>query len=143
MTYPLGIDISKYQGTGLNYALMRLMTEFVAVRAGISWGYQDPQFDENWQGLQGHNRIAYHVVYPSQDAKRQMDWFLSIVDPQENDRLALDMELAQGMSKNAITDNFLTAIEWLKPRIGMYPMVYSRANWMNSYLDVNRLPKLD
>ena len=143
MTYPLGIDISKYQGTGLNYALMRLMTAFVAVRAGISWGYQDPQFDENWQGVQGHNRIAYHVVYPSQDAKRQMDWFLSIVDPQENDRLALDMELAQGMSKNAITDNFLTAIEWLKPRIGMYPMVYSRANWVNSYLDVNRLPKLD
>jgi GH25 family lysozyme M1 (1,4-beta-N-acetylmuramidase) len=143
MTLPLGIDISKHQGAGLNYNLMRLMTAFVAIRSGVSWGYQDPQFDANWQGMQGHNRIAYHVVYPSQSASRQMDWLLSIVDPGENDRLALDMELAQGLSKNAITDNFLTAIEWLRTRTGRYPITYSRANWVNSYLDINRLPKLN
>ena len=37
--YPFGTDISSYQGTNINYDLMKQNTKFVAVRAGISWGF--------------------------------------------------------------------------------------------------------
>ena len=52
MPLPLGIDISSHQGSNLNFALMRAITAFVAIRSGISWGYKDPPpfMPRNWNG---------------------------------------------------------------------------------------------
>jgi len=141
---PYGIDISKYQGVGLDYGKMRSATRFVALRAGISWGYEDPTFGPNWRGLAGHNRIAYHVVYPGQDPIRQASWFLEIVGScgvdWKTDRLALDLELYQGQSRERITWVVETMMEFLKGKTGRYPLLYSRATWIDQYMRMT--PKL-
>lgn len=147
MELPFGIDISKHNhsadgNTHPNYEIINSVCDFVAVRAGMSWGYVDPQFHGSWQRL-SLPRIAYHVIFPGEDATRQTDHLLSIINPGENDRIALDMELDDGYSKGRITDTLLKCLENVLAETGRYPIVYSRASWVNQFLDVSRLPVLD
>ena len=144
MTLPFGIDISKYQYSAdgkqkPNFDLMNATCDFVAVRAGISWGYTDPWFSWSWAHIV-KPRLAYHVVYPAEDASRQMSHFLNIVKPTEHDRLVLDLELDHGQTKAKITDTLLTCMELLREETGRYPIIYSRASWINQFVDVSRLP---
>jgi len=146
MSLPFGIDISRYQYSSdgsqkPNFDLINEKCDFVAVRAGISWGYTDPWFAYSWAHLTVP-RMAYHVVYPGEDANRQMEHFLSIAQPLEHDRLVLDMELDHGYSKARITDTLLTCMELLREETGRYPIIYSRALWINQFVDVSRLPTL-
>lgn len=145
--YPFGIDISRYQYSAdgkqkPNFDTINATCEFVAVRAGISWGYTDPWFAYSWAHLTVP-RMAYHVIYPAESASAQIDHFLNIVRPTEHDRLVLDMELDHGCSKACITDTLLGCLEQLLANTGRYPAIYSRANWINQFLDVSRLPRLD
>lgn len=144
MTHSLGIDISRHQwgnaGQSPDWVKVRATTKYIAIRAGISWGYKDDKFDIAWHEMRNHNRMAYHVLYPGEDGRRQMDWFLSIVKPAGKDRLVMDLELDHGYSKSRITDTVLTCLEYLKTKTGKYPVIYSRAYWVNDYLEVHRLP---
>ena len=146
MTYPFGIDISRYQYSSdgkqkPDFDTINATCDFVAVRAGISWGYTDPWFNWSWQHIT-KPRLAYHVIYPGEDAKRQTDHFLYIVRPYEEDRLVLDMELDHGYSKARITDTLLTCMELLREETGRYPIIYSRASWINQFVDVSLLPSV-
>jgi len=147
MTLPFGIDISKYQysqdgSQKPNFDLMNATCDFVAVRAGISWGYIDPWFRYSWDHID-KPRLAYHVIYPGEWASKQVDHFLSIVKPEATDRLVLDMELDHGYSKARITDTLLECLELIRENTGRYPIIYSRASWINQFVDVSRLPMLD
>ena len=92
--YPIGVDVSKYQGD-INFDVLNNKVKFIGIRATVSWGYVDPKFQRNW-ALAKLPRLAYHVIYPGEDARRQTDHFLSIVKPGEHDRLVLDVELDHG-----------------------------------------------
>lgn len=145
--FPRGIDISKYQYSSdgskkPNFDIINAKCAFVGVRAGISWGYTDPWFSYTWQHL-SVPRMAYHVIYPGEDARRQVDHFLNIVKPGEHDRLVLDMELDHGYNKTRITDTLLECLALILENTGRYPVIYSRASWVNQFLDVSSLPKLD
>lgn len=154
MTLPFGIDISSYQysqdGTVKpDFAKMNSTCDFVAVRAGISWGYTDRWFAHSWANITVP-RLAYHVVYPNEDAKRQMIHFTNIVqsqlqDPAEESHIAyvLDMELDHGAGKAKITDTLNKCIDTLNTLTGEYPIIYSRASWINAYLDVTQLPPVN
>ena len=147
MTLPFGIDISKYQfssdGTQKpDFDKVNATCDFVAVRAGISWGYADPWFSYSWEHITVP-RLAYHVVYPGESAQRQMDHFLQIVNPGEHDRLVLDMELDHGYSKARITKALYDNLDYLTKETGRYPIVYSRASWINRFVNVADLPQLD
>ena len=133
-----GIDISSYQGLP-NYSVLNSQVDFAAIRAGISWGFVDPRFKINWQNV-AVPKIAYHVVYPGENANRQMEHFLSIEPLKPTDRLALDLELAHGYSKRHITDTVLQCLYYLRENTGRYPVIYSRANWVDEYLYVDQLP---
>ena len=144
---PFGIDMSRYQFSSdgkrkPNFDVINAKCAFVAVRSGISWGYVDQWFRYSWEHLDVP-RLAYHVIYPGEDARRQTDHFLSIVKPGEHDRLVLDMELDHGYNKARITDTLEQCLVELWDETGRYPVVYSRASWVNQFLDVSRLPKLD
>ena len=144
MTLPFGIDISSYQGRSIDYTLMKQNTKFVAVRAGISWGYEDPVFAQSWRALKGHNRIAYHVLYPSQDVTRQVDWFFDILsragfDP-KTDRLAIDIELWQGQTPQRVTEATTQMYDQITERTGRKPIIYSAAWFVNPRMVVT--PKL-
>lgn len=144
MTKPFGVDISSYQGRSIDYALMKRKTKFVAVRAGISWGFEDPVFAQSWQALIGHNRIAYHVLYPGQDAIAQADWMLDIVEragfDAKRDRLAIDIELWQAQTPHRVTEATLQMYERLKEKTGRYPIIYSAAWFVNPRMVM--VPKL-
>ena len=141
MTLPFGIDVSKWQGD-INFDVLNNKAEFIGIRATVSWGYVDPKFQRNWT-LAKLPRLAYHVIYPGEDARRQTDHFLSIVKPGEHDSLVLDMELDHGYNKTRITDTLLECLALILENTGRYPVIYSRASWVNQFLDVSRLPKLD
>lgn len=145
---PFGVDISSYQGTNINYDLMKQNTKFVAVRAGISWGFEDPVFAQSWRALKGHNRIAYHVLYPSQDVTRQVNWLFDILSragfDAETDRLAIDIELWQGMTPQQVTTATERMYDQITERTGRKPIVYSGAWFTNSRMVISeKLKQVD
>ena len=145
MTYPFGIDISAYQYSPdgkqkPDFDLINEKCDFVAVRAGISWGYTDKWFEYSWSHVL-RPRLGYHVVYPGESATAQMKHFLNIVHPTQNDRLVLDMELDHGYSKARITKTLVDCMNIIQTETGRYPVIYSRAYWVNDHLDVNALPE--
>jgi len=155
MTNTFGIDISKWNTSQDGLKVMDFDTvkahepkvTFVACRAGVSWGYKDPCFDYYWRELArvAIPRLAYHVPYFGESVTRQMDFLFSIVKSVDwtHDRLVLDLEVAGDSSMMAITDTTLQMLNICKARIGRYPLVYSRATWVNQYLNASALPILD
>ena len=133
--YPYGIDISHWQGTGLDYNRMKANTSFVFVKATESWGYTDPTFYANWTGLVGHNRGAYCYVWLSDDPLRQANYLIDIVTQAgvdwKYDRLVLDLELSgHGLSKAEVSRRVLVMMERIKDVTGRYPILYSRKYWL-------------
>ena len=156
MARAFGIDISKYQASAdgkkrMDFSKIVKHSEavsFIAARAGVSWGYQDPQFSYHWSemGKLKVGRIAYHVPYFGESAVAQMDALFKMLENKSDwkyDRIALDLEVAGINTKARITSTTLNCLEIVKSRSGRYPLVYSRANWVDQYLQVSDLPKLD
>ena len=147
MTLPFGIDISRHQYSAdgrqkPNFTIINSRCKYVGIRATVSWGYTDPWFAYSWEQVE-LARLAYHVLYPGEDGERQMEHFLRVVNPGEHDRLVLDLELAHGYSKPFITNTVLECLNYLFVHTGRYPVIYSRASWVNDFLDVSKLPLLD
>ena len=91
-------------------------------------------------------RIAYHVLYFGESAVAQMDSLFKMLENKSDwahDRVALDLEVAGINTRSRITSTTLNCLEICKSRTGRYPIVYSRASWVNSYLQVSDLPRLD
>ena len=133
---PFGIDISKHQGVN-DFAKMRANASFVFVKATESWGYTDPTFRANWQGFAGHNRGAYSYVYPESDpirqAKHLVDTVMQAGADWQFDRLALDLERSNhGKTARQVTEMVLAMMEYIKQATGRYPLLYSRASWVNT-----------
>lgn len=120
---PFGIDLSKYNTSAdgkqkVDFDIIAATTPpyvaFVAMRAGISWGYQDPWFNYYFTETQRIKRIPmpYHVLYPGQDATRQMDNFFRILGSIDfkTTPLVLDLELDHGQTKSRITQTTINCI---------------------------------
>lgn len=147
-----GIDLSRYNTHSDGKTLVDINTiarhdpevVFIAMRAGISWGYQDPWFSYYFQEAQriGRVRMAYHVLYPGESPTAQMDNFFRILGTADYDKtpLVLDLELDHGQSKARITRCAADAVTRLTQRTGRIPFIYSRASWINLFLDVSSLP---
>jgi GH25 family lysozyme M1 (1,4-beta-N-acetylmuramidase) len=119
---------------------------FIIARATIGYGIKDQRFDWYWSEMKriGVCRAAYHVAYPSQgDYKRQAENFLKVVKPSEHDRLAIDLELQQGVGKRAMTDFTNDFIRYLRLQTGRTPILYSRKNWLENYLYPEQLISVD
>lgn len=140
MTLPYGIDVSSYQGD-INFTTLESQNDvkFIIIRAGISWGFTDPKFRRNWS-LCPLPKAAYHVPYFGEDPARQMAHFLSIQPLKPTDRLVLDLEVDHGHSKAFITDRLLQMLYYIHEKTGRYPALYSRANWVDEHLYVEKLP---
>jgi len=147
-----GIDISKYNTSpdGKHKPDFDLIAAhepevvFIAMRAGISWGYQDPWFAYYVSEVTRIHRIriAYHVLYPGESAAAQMDNFFRILGDVDFDSvpLVLDLELHHNQTVSRITQCTVEALRILSTRTGRVPMIYSRANWVGRYLKVDALP---
>lgn len=151
MTYPFGVDISFWQE---NVDFEKMMTadpkpEFIGIREGQGTYNIDSRFAYNWEKAKEKNlyRIAYHVLEFFGKGKTQAELLFDRTrlygfDP-EHDRLCLDVELNRNYPRQMITDVTLEAINRLKALAGRYPLMYSRASWINAYLNIYQLPKLE
>ncbi len=150
--FPFGIDLSKWNTSAdgkkqVNFntiAAHQPNVAFIAMRAGISWGYQDPWFSYYFTETLRIQRIPmpYHVLYPGENATRQMDNFFRILGEInfKSTPLVLDLELDHGCSIKTITHTTLNAVNTITQRTGRIPIIYSRAQWVNQFLSVPSLP---
>ena len=151
-----GIDVSKYQSSQdgnkkMNFdkvAAHKTPVTFVAARVGVSWSYADPMFDYYWGEMARIKvcRMAYFVPHFGESASAMMDALFRRLEGKVNlkhDRICLDLEVAGINPRERITATTLKCLDICKARTGRYPVVYTRANWVNSYLDIRALPKLD
>lgn len=139
---PFGIDISKHQGVGHNYALMQASTEYVLIKATEGWSYTDNAFVRNWQGVSGHNRGAYAYVWLDLDPLRQANHLIDTVTRAganwHFDRLVLDLEKSgHGLNKAEVSRRVLVMMERIKDVTGRYPILYSRARWVDANMLIN------
>lgn len=150
--FAFGVDLSRYNtspdGTVQvdfdRIAAHEPKVAFIAMRTGISWGYQDPWFGTYFAeaGRIGRARLAYHVLYPGESAEAQMDNFFRILGDADLSRtpLVLDLELDHGFSAAKITATTAEACRIMQERSGRMPVLYSRAGWVDQYLRVAELP---
>ena len=153
--YPFGIDLSRYNATAdlkrwPNFDLVAKhvpKVAFVAIRAGVSWGYRDPMFKRFYEESTriGACVLPYHVLYPGEPALKQMNHFLRILEgiDLETVRLVLDVELVHEQSRSMITNTLLSCLDVLKLETGRYPIVYSRALWIDEHVHIKDLPEVD
>lgn len=101
-----GVDC--YHGDNpIDHSLLFPKIDFFSHRTSISWAYKDPFFLVNWRAAKayGKPRLAYHVLYPGEDPKRQADNFLEAVGGDWlNGKAVLDLELDHAQSKDRITN---------------------------------------
>ena len=147
-----GIDLSKYNTSAdgkqqVNFdeiARHEPEVTFIAMRAGISWGYQDPWYAYYFAeaGRISRIRMPYHVLYPGQPAQSQMDNFFRIMGEIDFTvtPLVLDLELHHGQTVSRITKTTAESLNILTRRSGRMPIIYSRTGWINQYLRVSDLP---
>ncbi len=150
--YAFGIDLSRYNTSPDGKKLVNFdqiaahspKVSFIAMRAGISWGYQDPWFAYYFTEAARINRVrmAYHVLYPGQPAGAQMDNFFRILGEIDFQTvpLVLDLELDHGQTVSKITQTTAECVSILTKRAGRIPIIYSRALWVNQFLRVTALP---
>lgn len=133
---PLGRDYSKYQGYVDHPTALANGVLFMAARAGISWGYKDPFFDNNWigAGLVGMYRTSYHVPYPDQPLIRQADSWYFMHPTIDIIPRVIDLELKRDQSYPKIGDFTWQMSELVLSRDGVRPIIYSRYLLINDWL---------
>lgn len=152
---PFGIDLSRYNTSPdgkiqVDFDVIAAhmpRVSFIAMRTGISWGYQDPWFSRYFEeaGRIDRLRMAYHVIYPGESADRQMDNLFRILGPADLGKtpLVLDLELDHGQSAGRITATTTRCCQIMQARSGRKPILYSRAGWVDQHLRVGYLPDVD
>ena len=151
-TLAFGIDLSRYNTSAddkvkVNFDIIAAHdpeVAFIAMRAGVSWGYQDPWFAYYLAEAQRIERacLAYHVLYPGEPVGAQMDNFCRILGDVDLSQvpLVLDLELDHGQSMGRITQATSQAVTILTERAGRIPLIYSRTSWIDAHLRVADLP---
>lgn len=142
---PFGIDTSRHNGqtdfdrvAQVNY--LGQPVKFIGIRATVSWAYKDPEFPRSWRLAKeiGLDRTAYHVIYPKEDPIRQLEHFLSYIGAQGSSYGELppviDVELDHGQSARQYRDNLSTMIAYIKSQLGVFPIIYSRARFVDDMI---------
>lgn len=147
-----GIDLSKWNTSADGrrkvdfdaIAAHQPRVAFIGMRAGISWGYQDPWYAYYFQEAARIDRVRlpYHVLFPGQPAQAQMDNFFRILGEIDFSTvpLVLDLELDHGQTVGRITQTTADCLRILTSRTGRTPIIYSRAEWVNRFLRAAALP---
>jgi lysozyme len=136
-----GIDVSKWQ-IPIDWnaiAIHNPTVRFAGIRASISYLYRDPIFIDNWAECKRVDilRMAYHVLYPAENATAQMDNLFSQLNNDFGEMpLILDVELDHGCGKNQITQSILDCAAIIEKRTGKKPIIYARAIWIDDHTNV-------
>lgn len=134
---PRGIDLSAYQGVIDFDAPGWLDTEFIYMRAALSWGTKDTRFDYNWAETlkRGKRRGAYFVLYPGEDPARQVNYWLSILDGDLGELPpALDVELYHNQTPARISYAAEACLDLLSTAYDGTCLIYSAKWFIDRYM---------
>ena len=133
-----GIDVSHFQGD-IDWTSVKadgLIFAFAKASGGVD--YQDPTFEQNWQGMAsaGVLRGAYHYYYPADDPTQQAQNFVNVVKELDLNGLppVVDIEESQGQTAEAITTGLMTWLETVEAQLGRRPIIYTGLSFGNTYL---------
>ena len=148
---PFGIDVSRHKGK-LNWHEIEAHendpVEFAAMRAGISYAYEDDSFERNWKGCAetAIYQTAYHVLYPGESIFDQVGNFHSIVSDEgigfADFPMVADIELHHDKSKMEVANAIEMYLIEIERVFGVKPIIYSAAWFFNAYVDPSFINKL-
>lgn len=132
-----GVDVSGYQG---------LPTQWVPDAGNFSWAavkitelgpkssktpkYVNPDRAADWEWLAANKkgRIAYLFGHPSETPADTVDYFISELDPLklgDDDGIALDLEVNDGLSAKAVAAWGVEVMADLKKKLDREPLLYT------------------
>lgn len=134
-TRPLWRDVSAYQGAWNAGVAAANRVYGVIVRAGYGL-VLDARFSANYAaaGAAGLLRSSYWALYPDVSWMAQLDLWYRTHPERDVVPRAIDLELARGVSAARIAQITLQMAEEIQRRDGVYPILYSRASLVNSWL---------
>ena len=108
------------------------------------WGYTDPKWFEVFRGS--------HVLRPRLAYPRGLPWRrvrLAQMKPlpqhrasnSKNDALLLIWNSTTAIARLESQKRLVDCMNIIQTETGRYPVIYSRAYWVNDHLDVNALPE--
>ena len=127
-------DVSNYQAD-VNVA--ELPEHIIAVKATEGTGYISPSFQKQWKAAKdaGKARIAYHFNHPSLSAVAQGRAFLNVVEEaglEENDCLAADIEVNDGLHPEAVSDQAVQLRNWIEEETKCKLIIYTYLSFAES-----------
>ena len=140
-----GIDISGNQGN-INFDKINTSTNFpkvrfIIARTGISWAYKDAWFETYWQRMKQINvvRMAYHVLYPKENIKAQVDNMASRFSNKEfdGDGITADVELIHDASREQMSNATYEFVNRLRDWSKMPTFIYSRFQFVNDQFSLS------
>lgn len=150
--YAFGIDISHWNASAdgkqlVNFDIIAAHQPkvcFIAAKASESNWYKDDRFDYHWAQMKriGVGRIAYAFLRFDVSGESQAEKLLSVTQDWdwEHDRLALDCEAEGSQTASEVTGIVNSCAEILRQTTGRFPIIYSRAEWVNRKLITKWMP---
>lgn len=137
-----GIDISHHQ-KAIDWANVAAVDskgnciKFAFIKATEGITRQDLHFSSNWKNSKkaGLIRGAYHYYYPTRDATKQAENFISEVELTAGDLPpVLDIEVSKGKSKEEIVEGALIWCKAVEEHYGIKPIIYTNPVFYEKYL---------
>lgn len=135
----LGVDVSKWQGEMNWDTCAEAGAQFAFVRAGsidnVTGGcYTDYQFVRNASFAPEHMPTGYYWYFrPNHDATKQANYFCDLIENEEQSLSpVIDLETNGNRTPRQVTDAAATFIAKVYERLTVWPIVYSRAIWLNA-----------
>lgn len=149
-----GIDVSKWQADKNGnsrvdfFQLKQSGYDFVILRASIGLS-KDISFDSHYKAAQkaGLHIGVYHYLTAKSErqAKSQADFFLKTIKGRRLDYpvcLDIESDVQKRLGRDKCTDLALEFMQKVES-VGYYTMLYSGANFIKNYLDMERLRHFD
>lgn len=144
-----GIDISRYQNKidwnrVKGFSSGPFKVSFVFIKATEGTSLVDPFLTTNWAGAAEVKipRGAYHFFIPNKDPIKQASHFVNHVSIGIGDLPpVLDIENTGGLDRGALISNALVWLRLIEAHYGMKPIVYTGANFYNSYFKGSEIEK--
>jgi lysozyme len=134
----LGIDVSKWQGEMDWNKARSAGARFAFVRAGaVSLSgecYTDYKFDRNSLLAPDYMPIGFYWYFrPQHDPIRQANYFCALIrDKRSKLPAVIDLEHTGELTPTQITASTSQMARQMFHRMGKWPLIYSRAMWMNA-----------
>jgi lysozyme len=133
-----GVDVSSFQGVPAQWKAAAGTITWAAVKitelepSGLH--YVNPDAARDWSFLhrQEHVRVAYMFGHPSVSASASVAFFLQELRPlglHDDDAIALDIEVTDGLSASAVDAWCVAVLEALEKQTGRTPIVYTFLNF--------------